>query len=559
MSSKSKSKKRKPSEGKEGKAKKARVIHCKECKRAAKPDEHSVVAVFMKDAKDAQWMCPGCCLKRDAEKFGPSAVLAGIEKVAAENSKSGLLAKKYKGKCPHGNSPEDNPDKDPDDFENGLCDDPHRLCRTCYHEQCLTCKICGQIKRSGVGGGKNFECTDCIGKKLEAKGIKMVRCDHCKKEAELAHCEVFNGEYICRVCARERMTCNHCGNTFIDRSRTEKYCSEICFKMANPGKKCAQCEKEDVELKESDLGDLFFCDMACEKEYRDTHTTPKKAIRKARANSPTPCTVCGKRLALHEVFVDSQQFGKPFCSATCADKRFEKEVVPALEKRKKRMGINKEMCGACGLEFQGKELHNYRDKYGKARLCTNCMESDDDDETDLTKEKHNPERPKNHQAGYRECIEIEKRADKWKFHLRSMEGDNFEHIPGAGKTEGWKETMPMQNEVVVPAERGPATVEALKQMGYTFSDKPQEEKRKEIWKCLFCASKTDGKLIIDGEAFCTMRHAIWAGFAKEPEAAKAHTVRCCVCDEFTTRPMAIPAAPGQDFCSSGCIDAWTGF
>lgn len=171
---------------------------------------------------------------------------------------------------------------------------------------------------------------------VETSGILMVRCNTCKKQVEQSLCETHgSSSYLCRVCAREE----------------EK----------TKNKKCAQCEKD---IKEIEMDGLFFCDKACEKKHRDARTN---------------CVCCAKRLAPHEVYVDGHQFGKAFCSPGCADKLFEKELLPALEERKKRLGLDKADCGVCGVSFLAKEMHK-DPKYPDSPFCTSCMEVDEDNE-----------------------------------------------------------------------------------------------------------------------------------------------------------------------------------
>lgn len=458
----------------------------------------------------------------------------------------------------------------------------------------------GGHKWDGPAGTK-VQDMKCIWCGVDHPGKKHPKCDFCNGLIA-DHSEAFwkgAKAFCCRACRNGKgpvcATCKHCcsctGSCGVcseipkkkeakkDHKYCEKYCEADNFQTKAPEKpKCDRCNDTiQGEVKKSDVKGKHFCCEACERVYRATHVSPGRT-------GTVECGCCEKRVKYQESHKDGDIPGKYFCDIKCADKYFEREIAPATDKRKKKLGINKETCDACGLEFLGRDLVDYKDKHGKARLCKDCNEEEDDAMPEGTKCKgckkeitkrytmldsdyYCSERcfpPEQDELDYRgEPHEVvrryttEKSGVLWTFRLVSSEYDDFKHIAGAEWGGRWKESDPMQSSFSIQPDRGPAAEQELQKMGYICKDKkldiPDED-------CDFVdgsPSQRCGEKRLKDSKFCDIhKKYIDAGAEEESARVKYTQVECDFCNKKFDSAKAAKHLnfPKELFCSEDCAD-----
>lgn len=550
-------------EGEETKSKKARTeLRCAACQRKANDDEQQVVALF-DDVK--AWTCEECVQWKAGSQKRKEAI--GLWTCPATGIMFGghvWTGAKLVQDCKCARCGIEHPGKKhancagckaviadhSEAYWDGAQAYHSKACMPNKKVKCSKCARTLKIEDCALEP-KNRKppvhlCRPCY----RAKRAENPKCATCHKEVEKdkAFMKADGDEVYCSSTCRKDplVSCDHCGNHVgsleVDswHQGGRHWCSELCYKMSHPDEtgKCAECGSALLVAQANVLGDLHFCGQACERQYRDTHLTPKKYDRKARASPRRTCSYCRGDIAPFHLYADSHQPDKRFCSIACRDKDFEQVLLPSIEHRKKELGLDKVDCDQCGVAFFKREMTQEED-YPDCLFCPSCTAANNEDSGDEEEKKHV------------RTYTAEKSQGMWTFHLESTVHDDFKPITGTwgGVWNGvWLEGMPMKTSISVSYNRGPAAEMALKKMGYV--SKPQKT------RCLFCAQETDGTFAIDGEFFCNLQHAKWAGFTGKKKV-KFTPVVCGFCQKKIQSKKAAcedSEIPGEYFCSEECMD-----
>lgn len=148
-----------------------------------------------------------------------------------------------------------------------------------------------------------------------------------------------------------KCTCKVCGKqyNYVNGKGSAWYCSDECYKLANPSHVCKQCGKEFTHKHNTDNR---FCSRMCYQQYVKAHPDLIKS-KKIKQLSKTPmqlvyqciCEVCGKPF-------ETTDLKKTCCSKECS---YKANIQRAIKRQHDRNVANYKprhiTCKECGTEF----------------------------------------------------------------------------------------------------------------------------------------------------------------------------------------------------------------
>ena len=145
----------------------------------------------------------------------------------------------------------------------------------------------------------------------------------------------------CKVCGKQYNYVNGKGNGW--------YCSDECYRLANPVHVCKHCGTEFPHKHNSDNA---FCSRECYQEYRKEHpeafmpeTINQLSTEPLRLSYQCVCEYCGKPF-------ETNNIQKRYCSPDCCYKAgIQKAITRQRNIRKSKFTSKKMVCKECGKEF----------------------------------------------------------------------------------------------------------------------------------------------------------------------------------------------------------------